>query len=88
MEKKETMQAVTIHPSKSLIKTQSQTQSITSLNKNKVEPDEEYDLLCSKFDPNKSSPPDEWSQRLLKRLGDRSYINNSLRRSSIYGNRY
>ena len=48
---------------------------------------EEYDLICSNFDPNKCSPPDEWSQRLLKRLGNHNDYNNSLRRVTTYRNK-
>ena len=44
----------------------------------------EYGLVCNNFDPNKSSPPDEWSQRLLQRLGTH---NNSFKYSSTYGNK-
>lgn len=44
----------------------------------------EYDLISSNFDPNKCSPPDEWSERLLKRLGGEKHYNNSFKRSTTY----
>ena len=49
--------------------------------------EKEYDLLCNNFDPNKCSPPDEWSQRLLKRLAGEKTYNNSLRRYTTYRNK-
>ena len=49
--------------------------------------EKEYDLLCSNFDPNKCSPPDEWSQRLLKRLTGENNYNKSLRRPTTYRNK-
>lgn len=48
---------------------------------------EQYDIVCSNFDPNKfSSPPDEWQQRLLKRLGHD--YNSSFNLTLKYGNKY
>ena len=56
---------------------------IKSKNINKIS-EIEYDLICNNFDPNKCSPPDEWSERLLKRLGFEKHYNSSLRRASTY----
>lgn len=42
---------------------------------------DEYSLKLNFFDPNKSSPPNSWNDRLLQRIGSKKnfHLNNSFK---------